>query len=238
MQSASGGIVRRRSQRQAGGAPGLRAAVEQARIAAAGLAQIEGGQRRHARLVGHQHRGLAPVRRRGDARPDRPHGVGDVTLAVGHAGAQIDDLRLTVAQDLCQLGRSDRSQRDLCGRTCGTPPREFAGSGDAAFEHIGLVPELAQPGRDHRRPDVLRIGQHQPCAPDAHPLVGRLDQLAARSVREARHGVCGKLLGRAHVEEIGRARGVGEPGVGLAGSDEIHLVDAARLRARASSSAV
>ena len=46
---------------------------------------------------------------------------------------------------------------------------------------------------------------------DAHPLVGRLDQLAARRMREARHGARRELLRRAHVEQIGRARGVGEP---------------------------
>ena len=107
---------------------------------------------------------------------------------------------------------------------CGRRHANLRGGGNAALEHIGLVAELAQPGRHHRRPHMLGVGQQQPRAPHPHPLVRRLDQLAARRVREARHGVGGKLLGRAHVEKVGRARGVREPGVGLAGSDEFHLV--------------
>ena len=74
--------------RQAGGTPGLQAAVEQADIVAGGLAEVERRQRRYPRLVGDQHRRLAPVGRRGNARPDRPDGLRDVVSAVGHAGAR------------------------------------------------------------------------------------------------------------------------------------------------------
>ena len=71
---------------------------------------------------------------------------------------------------------------------------------------------------------MLLVGQQQPRAPDTHPLVRGLDQLAARRVHEARHGMGRKLLRRAHIQEIGRARGVCEPRVGLGGGDEFHLV--------------
>ena len=109
MQSASGGVSGVAATAKPAARQASQAAVEQADVAAAGLAEVERRQRRYPRIVGDQHYGLAPVGRRRNVRPDRPHGLRDVALAVGHAGAQVDDLRLTLAQSLRQLARSHRS---------------------------------------------------------------------------------------------------------------------------------
>ena len=81
-------------------------------------------------------------------------------------------------------------------------------------EPIRLVPELAQPAGDHRRAHPFTVVKRDACAADADPLVGRLDELAARRMDEACEAVGGELLGGADVEEIGRARRIAEPGMG------------------------
>ena len=52
----------------------------------------------------------------------------------------------------------------------------------------------------NRAANLVRVEENKPCASDAHPMVGGLNELSARCVHETRHPVCGKFLRRAHIE--------------------------------------
>ena len=90
--------------------------------------------------------------------------------------------------------------------------------------------KLPQPSGHHRRTHSLFVDEHKSRALDGHPLIGRLDELATRGVHEPRYGAGRNLLGRTHIEQISRARGVREPLICLASGHERH---SARLRQRA-----
>ena len=211
--------VRGRHHLEPGRGPVIGAAGQPANFRDTRIPQVARGQRGHTIFLGDQHHGPAVVRHRGQARSDRPVCFRDVTLAVGHGGPQVEQARRPVRRQRRQGVRREAVERGHCrdrgrgrGRGRGGCGRRQAARGrDAAFQNVGLVAELAQPARGHRRAHRFAVEQHQARAAQGHPVVGRLDQLAARRVHRRRHAVAFELLGRAHVEKIGGAVGFAEP---------------------------
>ena len=104
---------------------------------------------------------------------------------------------------------------------------------DPLRQHAGVMAHLAEPDRGRHRAHALAIRKQDARSARAHPLVGRLHQLAAGCVHRAPQAAGGEFLGGADVEQVRGARCVREPLCGLGGVDDWHrgaLRERARMR--------
>ena len=211
------------------------AAREQADIRAARFGEIERGEGRYGGLVGDEHYDLRAALRNDirEARPDRPAGLRNVPRAVAHGRAQVDNLRGAIAQGVMRSA-AGAIAAGACGPT--RPCAELRPPASRRRPRPGARrprwPSWRSSAGDDRRAHLVCVQENEPRALDATHWPS-LHQLAARCMREAGHGAGSKLLGRTPVEQIGRARGVGEPRLGLRSRDETTPCDWANARARA-----
>ena len=200
-----------RLQGQTGGLPRPGPALEQPHLAAACLTQVLGRGTRQDRLVRNQDHRLGDG---GQAGTNRPHRPGDVRLAIRRRGAQVQQCKLPTLQASCQFGHRDGLKRR---QACRGVRRSRRTNGFSGAQDHRLVPELAQPVRRERGAHALAIDQDHACATHAHPLVGGLHQLPARRMHRPLQVACRVLLGSAHIEQVGGACTIVQPGLRLRG---------------------
>src|SRR5262249_17993632 len=139
-----------------------------------------------------------------------PQRTGDVALAEVDAARKVDHHRaLTAVQQRHQAGNVDPVYP---GGELEHRHALATGGADrlqpALYDEHVTVPHLAPPATSQAGAHASRVHQHDARVADAHPLVGRLHQLAARRADTA-WPVTGAVLGRvANVEHIQRAIGI------------------------------
>jgi hypothetical protein len=146
---------------------------------------------------------------------------------------EIERLGLAAVERRLQLGGRNlvrRGERDAWPR----PRRSALQSRRGQRHHPHLAPaHLLQPGRGHHRPQAGLLVEQDDATPEhTAPGLGLLHELSARRVHGARHAAGLEFLGRAHVEQIERARSIGAPRRQFAGVDAAHAEAPGRLRRR------